>query len=128
MHTERFQRLRKKTLDAVFDKAPATKILRSTVRNQLHGLDIKDLYDHYDFNFNIEDRIQAIKASILDGSYVVSTPLIYPTEKKYGICRHMVIPQPDDALILQCLIEQISPSQGLFCLWSRLVAHRRITS
>lgn len=73
-------------------------------------MDIKDLYDHYDFNFNIEDRIQALKASILDGSYVVGTPLIYKTEKKYGICRHMVIPQPEDALILQCLTEQISNS------------------
>lgn len=110
MHTERFQRLRKKSLNLVFDKAVATKIWRSTVRNQLRGLDIKDLYDHYDFNYNIEDRIQAIKASMLDGSYSVGTPLIYKTEKKYGICRHMVIPQPEDALILQCLVEQVSSS------------------
>lgn len=73
-------------------------------------MDIKDLYDHYDFNYNIEDRIQAIKASILDGSYTIGTPLIYKTEKKYGICRHMVIPQPEDALILQCLIEKVSGS------------------
>lgn len=110
MHTERFQRLRKKTLNKAFDKKVATKIWRSTVRNQLRGLDIKDLYDHYDFNYNIDDRIQAIKASMLDGSYSVGTPLIYKTEKKYGICRHMVIPQPEDALILQCLVEQISSS------------------
>lgn len=110
MHTERFQRLRKKTLSQIFEKKLVTKIWRSTVRNQLRGLDIKDLYDHYDFNYNIEDRIQAIKASMLDGSYSVGTPLIYKTEKKYGICRHMVIPQPEDALILQCLIEQVSCS------------------
>lgn len=110
MHTERFQRLRKKTLNLVFNKAIATKIWRSTVRSQLRSLDIKDLYDHYDFNFNIEHRIQVIKASILDGSYSVSTPLIYKTEKKYGICRHMVIPQPEDALILQCLVEQVATS------------------
>lgn len=110
MHTERFQRLRKKTLNQVFDKKLATKIWRSTVRNQLRSMDIKDMYDHYDFNFNIDDRILAIKASMLDGSYSVGTPLIYKTEKKYGICRHMVIPQPEDALILQCLVEQVSDS------------------
>ncbi len=110
MHTERFQRLRKKALNAVFEKEISKEIWRSTVRNQLRNMEIKDLYDHYDFNYNIEDRIQAIKASILDGSYSVGTPLIYKTEKKYGICRHMVIPQPEDALILQCLIEQISSS------------------
>ncbi|HJU83008.1 MAG TPA: RNA-directed DNA polymerase [Holophagaceae bacterium] len=80
------------------------------MRNQLRNMDIKDLYDHYDFNFNIEDRIQAIRASILDGSYSVGTPLIYKTEKKFGICRHMIIPQPEEALILQCLIEQVSSS------------------
>lgn len=110
MHTERFQRLRKKALSAVLEKDVAKKIWRSTVRGQLRSMDIKDLFDHYDFNYNIDDRIQAIKASILDGSYTVGTPLIYKTEKKYGICRHMVIPQPEDALILQCLIEQVSNS------------------
>ena len=82
MHTERFQRLRKRSLNIVFEKEIAKKIWRSTVRSQLRSMDIKDLYDHYDFNFNIEDRIQAIKASILDGSYAVGTPLIYRTEKK----------------------------------------------
>lgn len=110
MHTERFQRLRKNALNQVFDKKVVTKIWRSTVRNQLRGLDIKDLFDHYDFNYNIDDRIQAMKASMLDGSYAVGTPLIYKTEKKYGICRHMVIPQPEDALILQSLVEHISSS------------------
>ncbi len=108
MHTERFQRLRRKSLDVVFEQESAKKIWRSTVRNQLRSMDIKDLYDHYDFNFNIEDRIQAIKASILDGSYSVGTPLIYKMEKKLGICRHMVIPQPEDALVLQCLVERVS--------------------
>lgn len=110
MHTERFQRLRKKALDAAFEKEAAVKIWRSTVRSQLRNMDIKDLYDHYDFNYNIGDRIQAIKASILDGTYSIGTPLIYKSEKKYGICRHMVIPQPEDALILQCLVENISAS------------------
>ena len=71
MHTERFQRLRKKTLDAAFEKQITKKIWRSTVRGQLRNMDIKDLYDHYDFNYNIEDRIQTIKSSILDGSYSV---------------------------------------------------------
>jgi hypothetical protein len=110
MHTERFQRLRKRALNLVFEKESTKKIWRTTVRNQLRNMDIKDLYDHYDFNINIEDRIQSIKASLLDGSYSVGTPLIYKTEKKLGICRHMVIPQPEDALILQCLIEQVSNS------------------
>lgn len=108
MHTERFIRLRKSVLNKVLEKDLAVKIWRVTVRNQLRSMDIKDVYDHYDFNINIEERIQTLKNAILDGSYSVGTPLIYKTEKKYGICRHMVIPQPEEALILQCLIEHIS--------------------
>lgn len=42
------------------------------------------------------------------GNYQVSQPLIYRIEKKYGICRHLVIPQPGDALVLQTLVEHIA--------------------
>ena len=81
---------------------------RKIVRGQLRSLDFKDLYDHYDFNYNIEDRSTAIRNDILNGTYRVSLPLIYRLEKKYGICRHIVIPQPIDALVLQVLVESIA--------------------
>src|SRR5690606_1338415 len=48
-------------------------------------------------------------------------PLIYRIEKKFGVCRHIVIPQPADALILQIITEFISrevltnqPSENAF--------------
>ncbi|MGD6992751.1 RNA-directed DNA polymerase [Sutcliffiella horikoshii] len=81
---------------------------RNIVRNQLRSLDLKDLYDHYDFNYNIEDRAETIRFEILSGNYKVSQPMIYRIEKKYGVCRHLVIPQPADALIFQVLVEKIS--------------------
>ncbi len=108
MQTERFNKVRKQTLKKIFEKALITNIWRKIVRDQLRNLDLKDLYDHYDFNYNIDERSQAIRNDILNGTYKVSQPLIYRIEKKFGVCRHIVIPQPIDALVLQVLVETVS--------------------
>lgn len=108
MQTERFNKLRKETLSKIFEKKKLTDVWRKIVKNQLRSLDLKDLYDHYDFNFNIEERAIAIRNEILNGTYKVSQPLIYRIEKKFGVCRHLVIPQPIDAVVLQTLVENIA--------------------
>ncbi|MCU0422316.1 MAG: RNA-directed DNA polymerase [Bacteroidia bacterium] len=108
MQTERFNRLRKAALSKIFEKKRITDVWKYIVKNQLRNLDLKDLYDHYDFNYNIEERALAIKNEILSGTYKVSQPLIYRIEKKYGVCRHLVIPQPIDALVLQVLVEEVA--------------------
>ncbi len=102
MHTERLT-LRRDALSSIFNKHNITKTWRQTVRSQLRSFDFKDLFDHYDFNYNIEARAITIRNEILNGTYRVSLPLIYKLEKKYGVCRHMSIPQPTDALIMQIL-------------------------
>lgn len=121
MHTERFRHLRKDALSGILDKEAVSSVWRKIVRNQLRNLDIKDLFDHYDFNFNIDDRAVAIRNDILNGTYKPVSPLIYRIEKKYGVCRHMVIPSPADALILQVLVESVAeqiiakqPSENAF--------------
>lgn len=108
MHTERFRHLRKDALSGILNKEAVSSVWRKIVRNQLRNLDIKDIFDHYDFNFNIEDRAIAIRNEILNGTYKPVAPLIYRIEKKYGVCRHMVIPSPADALILQVLVESVA--------------------
>lgn len=108
MQTERFNRLRKNELSKIFEKKSIINTWRNIVKNQLRSLDLQDLYDHYDFNYNIEERALAIRAEILNGTYKVAQPLIYRIEKKFGVCRHLVIPQPIDALVLQVLVEYIA--------------------
>jgi len=108
MHTERFRHLRKQALANIFEKKKVSAIWRKIVRGQLRSLDFKDLYDHYDFNYNIEERAGAIRNELLNGTYRVSLPLIYRLEKKFGVCRHIVIPQPADALVLQALVESVA--------------------
>lgn len=108
MLTDRFHQLRKEELDKVFSKSNITKIWRKVVRNQLRTVDILDIYDYYDFNYNISSRALLLRNDILSGNYSSSKPLIYRVEKKLGICRHLIIPQPSDALILQIITDKIS--------------------
>lgn len=108
MQTERFNELRREILSEIFSNRTIKDVWRKIVREQLRSLDLKDLYDHYDFNFNIEERAQAVRNDILAGTYKISQPLIYRIEKKLGICRHLVIPQPIDALVLQVLVENVA--------------------
>jgi hypothetical protein len=75
----------------------------------MRQLDILDLHDYYDFNFNIEDRAREIRNQVLKGQYKASPPLIYRLEKKYGICRHIMIPSPSDALVFQTITEYLAP-------------------
>src|SRR5436190_3797713 len=108
MQTERFNRLRKSRLSSIFTRKDIANIWRRTVRNQLRSVDLKDLYDHYDFNYNIDDRAASLRTDILNGTYRSAQSLVYRIEKKHGICRHLVIPQPLDALVLQVLIESVA--------------------
>jgi hypothetical protein len=108
MHTERFNKLRKDILENIFKKEDIVKVWRKIVRKQLRSLDIKDLYDHYDYNYNIEEHAKFIRNEVVRGEYKVSKPFIYRLEKKFGICRHIIIPHPTDALVLQVLVESVS--------------------
>lgn len=108
MQTERFNRLRKATLNKIFEKRQIVSVWRRIVKNQLRNLDLKDLFDNYDFNYNIEDRASTIRSEILNGTYKVGQSLIYRIEKKFGVCRHLVIPQPSDSLVLQVLVENVA--------------------
>lgn len=81
MLTDRFYQLRKEELEKVFTKSNITKIWRKVVRNQLRTVDILDIYDYYDFNYNIASRALLLRNDILSGNYSSSKPLIYRMEK-----------------------------------------------
>ena len=108
MKTARFK-IREDALKNIFDKKNVISVWRSIVKNQLRSLDIKDIFDYYDFNYSIEDRALVIRNEILNGTYKTQSPLIFKVEKKLGICRHLMVPQPTDALIMQTITEAIYP-------------------
>ncbi|EMJ48391.1 RNA-directed DNA polymerase [Leptospira santarosai] len=107
MQTDGFNITRRKEYEKVFDAKGMASIWRNIVRNQLRSSDILDIFDYYDFNYNIDSKSSSIKAEILDGYYRSASPLFYRIEKKLGICRHLCLLQPSDALILQTISESI---------------------
>ncbi len=108
--TARFLIQRRKELEKIFTEDNLVKVWRTIVRKQLRSLELLDLYDYYDFNYNIEQKAKQIRNAILSGQYKVSSPLIYRIEKKYGICRHLMLPCPTDALVLQTIVENLAPA------------------
>lgn len=109
MKTDRFNEIRLGVLKNVFAKKKIIAIWRSKVKSQLRNLDLKDLYDYYDFNYNIEDRSLSIYNEVSSGAYKSHPALIYKIEKKLGISRQLLIPQPTDALTMQVITESIYP-------------------
>ena len=69
----------------------------------MRSFDVKDLHDYYDFNFEIEARVDVIIERVLSGQYRAEAPLIYRAEKKLGVCRHLLVPSPSDAIVFQVL-------------------------
>jgi hypothetical protein len=106
--TARFDVLRERTLSEVFTLKNLKAVWASVVRQQLRSFDVQDLHDYFDFSLNIESRAREIRNLILNGQYAASPPLVYRLEKKFGICRHLMIPSPGDALVFQIITEHIA--------------------
>lgn len=107
--TARFSVLREKTLGKLFTTQNLSHIWRSIVRTQMRYLDIRDLHDYYDFSSSITEKTKEIRSQILKAQYKASSPLVYRLEKRYGVCRHIMIPTPSDALVFQTITEYLAP-------------------
>lgn len=105
--TARFEIERQKQLAAVFTRQKLVQVWKDLVRQQLRKQAITDLHDYYDFHSTIDGQADAIIERVLNGQYRSEAPIIYKLEKKLGICRHMMIPSPADALVFQVLADAI---------------------
>ena len=96
------------TLESCFsisNMKKAWQIVKEGMRKQT----LLDLHDYYDFHKNKNCLIEIIQSKIIKGNYKPKPPQIIRLEKKYGICRHLQIPSPEDALVLQTIVETLSP-------------------
>lgn len=105
--TARFEIDRQRQLKKVFSRAALVRVWRDLVKSQLRKQHILDLHDYYDFNVNIEARADAIIERVLGGQYRAEVPVVYKLEKRLGICRHMLVPSPSDALVFQVLTDHL---------------------
>lgn len=121
--TYRFKQ-RQKQLEKPFNKDTLKKLWKKKVRGQVRSMSIHDLHDFYDFHRRLDDNASKINERVLSGQYKVQVPLIYDLEKKFGICRHMIVLSPSDSLVLQALIQPfadnlISKAPSMHAYYSR---------
>jgi hypothetical protein len=103
--TARFDLQRRQQLPKIFSRLQDLRTYG--VKEQMRSLEIRDLHDYYDFNHAIEARTGAICDIVTSGFYRASPPLVYRSEKKLGITRHMLVPSPQDTLVLQALTDAL---------------------
>ncbi|MEM9817568.1 MAG: RNA-directed DNA polymerase [Cyanobacteria bacterium P01_D01_bin.6] len=92
-------------LDYAFKPQKIVKVWKNTVRYGLRKQALEDLHDFLDIHRNIQAFAERLRKDILDGYYKPSSPEFVHLEKRDGIPRRLAIPEPADALALQCIVE-----------------------
>lgn len=94
---------------------------RKKTRHDMKRQFYPDPVQHLDVHVEIDTIAQTIRSSIIDGTYTVHFPSRYYVEKSRGLCRLMVQPRAEDAIVLQCLSDKLysqikrqSPSKNAF--------------
>jgi hypothetical protein len=120
MHSPKFP-----TKAADLKKIVATDNLRAIwkkkVREHLRKQLIPDPVEFLDFHVNLKQRTFELESLICTGEYQPRPIIRVRSEKSKGLCRQLVLPSPEDALILQALsdalwkvIEPKAPSTNAF--------------
>lgn len=108
VHTPRFE-ARSLTLDSCINLKLMENSWKKYVKQGMRHQDLLDLYDYFDFHRNRKALIRIIRHQIIEGKYKSKPPQLIRAEKKYGICRHIMIPTPEDAVVLQSIVECLAP-------------------
>ncbi|MCS3853766.1 hypothetical protein GGP78_000416 [Salinibacter ruber] len=80
---------------------------KNTVRHGLRNQALSDLYDYMDIHRNVEDVCERIKSQIMSETFTVDSYEVVSKEKSKGICRKIVIPSAEDAIVMQCLVDRL---------------------
>jgi hypothetical protein len=108
LHTPRLE-ARRGALKKVFSQANMERAWQKYVRTGFRRQEVFDLFDHNDFHWNRAARFADLRRAILAGRFKPAGSLPVKVEKAYGVCRTIVIPNPDDAVVLQCIVENLLP-------------------
>ncbi|MFP9128512.1 hypothetical protein [Niallia sp. BSM11] len=96
-------------LDECFNSSKMEFSWKKYVKTGMRGQSILDLHDYFDFHRHKTQILRSISKQINEGIYRPKPHYEIIVEKKLGICRHQLIPSPEDAVVLQTIVESISP-------------------
>jgi retron-type reverse transcriptase len=94
-------------LKKIFQPRNMVKVWTEKVRHSMREQHLADPLDNLDFHSNRHIACQRLSARILSGDYQPSPSQRILSEKSKGLCRQIVIPSVEDALVLQCLSDAL---------------------
>lgn len=106
MKSPRFE-IRAAPLRRIFSAQNLERVWKKKVRIALRAQFLNDGIEHFDFHISRRIECQKLSRLILDGSYVPERAHRILVEKSKGLCRQLVIPSARDALVLQCLSDDL---------------------
>lgn len=109
MRSPRFPH-RQPQLRKVFATSALRQTWRQKVRYALRDRYLPDPLAYMDYHTSLTTNVNRINSQVTSGSYRPSQPTRILMEKSKGLCRQIVLPQIDDALILQRLSDSFFSS------------------
>jgi hypothetical protein len=85
------------------------KVWKNYVRAGFREQDVLDLHDYNDFHWGRATLFENLHAEISSGRYFPGKSTPVRVEKRHGVTRTLVLPTPEDAVVLQCIVESILP-------------------
>jgi hypothetical protein len=112
---------RRKALAAIFRVGTLRRTWREKVRFALRDRVLPDPIDYLDFHTRLSRNIDNLVELVVGGNYQPRTPARILMEKTKGLCRQIVLPSAQDALVLQRLSDTLfsairghSPSKSAY--------------
>lgn len=109
MRSPRFD-IRAKKLRKIFSPQNIERIWRKKIRVSMREQFMCDGIENFDFHVSCGIESQKLSHLILSGDYVPQKAQRILVEKSKGLCRQLVIPSIQDAIVLQCLSDALYAS------------------
>jgi hypothetical protein len=106
MKSPRFD-IRAAKLRKIFTPANLERAWKDKVRVAMRQQLLADGVENFDFHVFRSIECKKLSQLILNGDYVPQRPQRILVEKSKGLCRQLVIPSVQDAIILQCLSDAL---------------------
>lgn len=106
MHSPKFP-FKSPHLRSLVNSTRLQALWTNTIRNRLREQVLPDAVEYLDFHVQLKQRTAEIEQSVCSGSYVPSSVTRLLSEKSKGLCRQIVLPGPEEALILQALSDSL---------------------
>lgn len=109
------------SLETVFTASRLRDVFKDHVWSALRNQQCQDLLSYYDYRRLLDGRSEQLAGIITSGNYRPKASLPISISRADLLARHMHIPHPDDALVLQAIseallrpIQDTSPSANAF--------------